>query len=73
VRLFPNKKKILFEYQSNILLKNHNQYKKWADEEDKKFEELVKKDGYKLKWSDLGKALFIESERKYFRTPKQCR
>lgn len=55
------------------MLKKHNQYKKWVHEEDKLFEELVKRDNYRLKWSDLGKYLFIESNRKYFRTPKQCR
>lgn len=71
--LFPNKPKNLFIYQAKNLLKKHNQYKKWVHEEDKLFEELVKRDNYRLKWSDLGKYLFIESNRKYFRTPKQCR
>lgn len=71
--LFPMKQRILFEYQANNLLKNHNQYKKWVHEEDQLFEGLVRRDGGRLRWSDLGKALFIESDRKYFRTPKQCR
>lgn len=30
--LFPNKRRILFEYQAYNLLKNHNQYKKWDTE-----------------------------------------
>jgi hypothetical protein len=42
-------------------------------EEDRLFEELVERDQRRLKWSDLGKYLFIESNRKFFRTPKQCR
>ena len=49
----------MFIYQGKNLLKKHNQYKKWVHEEDQLFEELVKRDNYRLKWSDLGKALFI--------------
>lgn len=73
VTLFPNKEKILFQYQASNLLKDHNQYKKWVHEEDELFEQLVKRDKFRLRWSDLGKALYIESGRKYFRTAKQCR
>ena len=37
------------------------------------FRELVERRGQKYKWSELAKELYIESERAYFRTPKQCR
>jgi len=72
-QLFPSKPQILFEYQCRNMLKDHNQHKKWIHEEDVLFETLVKRDNCRLKWSDLGKNLYIESKRRFFRTPKQCR
>lgn len=34
---------------------------------------LCRNRGQKYKWSELAKELYIASERKFFRTPKQCR